>query len=280
MASVRVHPYTCTAKDWFVNTYLVETANGVVLIDGGLAVSSSHEIRAKISDELRKPLLAVLLTHGHPDHYVGVGEIVGTAQVPIVATERAREQARERDAVEAPVLARFFGDDFPAQRVLPNVVVADGAMQVYDGVQFRLQELGPCESESDSVWIVDGEDGTHYFVGDLLYNHVHAFFMDGYALQWLEQLDRMLQQCDHRATLYPGHGDLAGIEALAWQRGYIEAFLVLLRRLVGPDATLTDDSMRVLVERMTAFVGNERLLYLLTFGMDRTVRLLTERGAI
>jgi glyoxylase-like metal-dependent hydrolase (beta-lactamase superfamily II) len=49
-----------------VNAYLVETDNGVVAVDSLLTVTESRAMRAAL-ERLGKPLLAVLLTHSHPD---------------------------------------------------------------------------------------------------------------------------------------------------------------------------------------------------------------------
>jgi glyoxylase-like metal-dependent hydrolase (beta-lactamase superfamily II) len=49
-----------------VNAYLVETDNGVVAVDSLLTVTESRAMRAA-PERLGKPLLAVLLTHSHPD---------------------------------------------------------------------------------------------------------------------------------------------------------------------------------------------------------------------
>jgi glyoxylase-like metal-dependent hydrolase (beta-lactamase superfamily II) len=278
--AVQIHKYTCTAKDWFVNVFLVETANGVVLVDGGLALSSSQEIRELIKKQIRKPLQAILLTHGHPDHYMGIAEIIGREEVPILATRRAFEQAQERDK-EAPVLGQFFGADFPARRVFPNTLVEDRHEQSIDNVRFTLLELGPCESESDSVWIIQDDEQEHCFIGDLVYNRMHAFLMDGYADRWIVQLERMSRRCAHSSRLYPGHGEIGGIEALAWQKGYIEAFLTLLRSLLKNKDQLDDTDKHILVDHMKAFLGGrEDLLYLLTFGLDQTVGRLRERNVI
>jgi len=53
-------------KGIFVNAYLIETANGVVVIDSALTVSENKALKAQL-DSISKPLLAVLLTHPHPD---------------------------------------------------------------------------------------------------------------------------------------------------------------------------------------------------------------------
>ena len=66
-----VHTVTASAQGLSVNGYLIEASEGVVAIDSALTVSDSVALRARL-DALHKPLAAVLLTHGHPDHYNGV----------------------------------------------------------------------------------------------------------------------------------------------------------------------------------------------------------------
>src|SRR5262245_59329235 len=60
-----IHRFPVEHEGALVNAYLVETASGVVAVDGLLHVSAAREMRAGI-DRLGKPLLAALLTHSHP----------------------------------------------------------------------------------------------------------------------------------------------------------------------------------------------------------------------
>src|SRR4029453_12490789 len=69
-----IHRFPEQHEGAFVNAYLVETDSGVVAIDGLLTVSDSRAMREGL-ERLGKPLLAVLLTHSHPDHYGGLTEL-------------------------------------------------------------------------------------------------------------------------------------------------------------------------------------------------------------
>ena len=60
-----IHRFPVKHEGAFVNAYVVETASGVVAVDGLLQVSAAKEMRAAI-ERLGKPLLAALLTHSHP----------------------------------------------------------------------------------------------------------------------------------------------------------------------------------------------------------------------
>lgn len=67
----------------------------MVAVDALLTVPDATALRARV-DELGKPLRAVLLTHGHPDHYNGVRVPVGEDEVPVYSTGRCRAGDRTR----------------------------------------------------------------------------------------------------------------------------------------------------------------------------------------
>jgi glyoxylase-like metal-dependent hydrolase (beta-lactamase superfamily II) len=76
-----VHRHVASAMP--VNAYVVETRNGAVVIDGTLTVSDGRAVRERV-EQLNKPLLAVLVTHAHPDHYRGIVEVIGGDEIPVV----------------------------------------------------------------------------------------------------------------------------------------------------------------------------------------------------
>src|SRR5499426_1092414 len=100
-AEPTIHQVTASAQGLSVNCYLVEGQRGIVAIDSALTVSDSKALRAKV-DALRKPLLAILLTHGHPDHYNGVFYLIEgrRAPVPVYATAAVSKVIHESDAAK------------------------------------------------------------------------------------------------------------------------------------------------------------------------------------
>src|SRR5215469_5748848 len=95
-ASPPVHQFPASPQGLSVNCYVVEGRRGLVAIDSALTVSDAKSLRAKV-DALGKPLLAVLLTHGHPDHYNGVAYLVEGRTVPVYATTAVARVIREWD---------------------------------------------------------------------------------------------------------------------------------------------------------------------------------------
>jgi glyoxylase-like metal-dependent hydrolase (beta-lactamase superfamily II) len=111
-----IHRFPVQHEGAFVNAYLVETASGVVAVDGLLQLSAAREMRAGI-DRLGKPLLAAVLTHSHPDHYAGLGEIVAGTDVPIYAPQGVIDTIAADDALKDQIIGPMFGEDWPASRL-------------------------------------------------------------------------------------------------------------------------------------------------------------------
>ena len=54
-----------------VNTHWIETQNGVIVIDTQRDTQHAAEALAAVK-ALGKPVVAIFVTHGHPDHYTGL----------------------------------------------------------------------------------------------------------------------------------------------------------------------------------------------------------------
>lgn len=275
-----IHRYEATVSNFFVNAFLVETKNGVVAIDATLAVSSSRTLRSMIDDKIKKPLLAVLVTHGHPDHFTGLAELTKGLDVPILATQGSIDFAMSEDKEKEPIALQIFGDEFPKKRIFPNKVAKGGETHTFDGVNFLLTDYGPGESDDDTAWSLDIDGVKHVFLGDIIHNHMHCFFRDGHAIEWLKNLDRLLDQYDHTASLYTCHGDPCGIEIVYWHRAYIQAFIGILKSMLKGKSSLNEDEKNALVGKMQSFLPNDKTLFLLTYEMDKTIALLRKNGVV
>src|SRR6266511_1316811 len=84
MPEYRIHTYTAAEAGLLVNSYLVESSDGVVLVDANLLMSDVRALDARIA-ALHKPLLGVFVTHAHPDHFNGLPVLAGD-DVPVYAT--------------------------------------------------------------------------------------------------------------------------------------------------------------------------------------------------
>ena len=269
MTAPLIHCCTSAPTGALVNAYLVETPHGVVAIDGLLTVSDSRRLRAKL-EELGKPLLAVLLTQSHPDHYGGLTQLVGDDDVPIIAPPGVHEVIRRDDSVKETILRPMFGEEWVHERTFPNTVVHDGESVSFDGVKFTVIDLGPSESPHDSPWLL-GDGERTVFLGDQIYDHMHCYLADGFYEEWLTNIQRLRERLHADAVLHIGHGGPAGRADWHWQRGYIETFVDAVARADWSDA---ESARASVVGAMTTYLPSDRLQFLMELSIDPVARKL------
>ena len=149
-----VHRFAQT-EPFPVNAYIIEGSAQSVVIDATLTNAASRALRRRV-DEIGKPLAAVLLTHPHPDHYAGIGNLVAGLDVPILAVAGVDAIVRRDDALKNEMVGPMFGDAWPTNRVFPTDVVADGEVLRFDDIELEVRDIGPAESFHDSMFVLRG----------------------------------------------------------------------------------------------------------------------------
>lgn len=258
-----VHTYRSGEAGLFVNSYLVEGEEGIVAIDAPLLLSDGRAFRARL-EALRKPLLGVLVTHPHPDHYNTVTQLLAADEVPVIALAEVEREIREQDDAKRAQWGPMFGDEWPASATFPNEVVAKGAQVELGDLRFTAWDAGPGESVSETVWLLDGSDSA--FVGDLAFNGTHAYLADGRTTAWLEALDRAEQALAGVGTLYVGHGGPATQAVLAEQRRYLLMVREAVARVAEGHAELSEDEAGEVAALMARFLPGAPLGWLVGVG--------------
>ena len=247
-----------------VNSYVVESAAGVLIVDGMLTVSDARTVRRHI-DALGRPVLGAVVTHAHPDHYAGFHEMLRGIETKVYATAQVRKAIEQDDPIKDAIVGQMMGAEWPELRVFPQSDVAAGsALSLADGaLVLGVRDVGPAESPADSLWMLDERA---YFVGDLVYNGMHAYLADGYHHEWLQVLDRLQGELDPDATLFVGHGEPGPARVLLGaQRRYVETFVesVSRHRQLEPDAR-----RRAVMQDMQRALPSEDLTFLTELSVD------------
>ena len=252
----------------YVNAYVVELRNCVVVVDTTLALSSARALREK-AESFSKLIEAVLLTQGHPDHYTG---LVAFEDVPRFASKGCLEFAQREDVVKSPVAESLLGDDYPRRGSFPIRSSTATRLLTFGGTDFTFHNLGPGESDADGMWTFPGGRPHVGIYWPRRRAELPLFFPGRSRLTWLRILDDLSGRFDDRAQLYLWHGrSPVGTEVLDWQRGYIRAFLHAVARLEGNPDWSARRPRRHVIAAMKEYLPNDATLFLLDYELDKTI---------
>jgi len=256
-----IHTYTAAEAGLLVNSYLVEAADGVVLVDANLLQSDVDALRARIT-ALRKPLLGVFVTHAHPDHFNGLPTLAGDDTPVFASAEVADTIALIADA-KREQWQPVYGSEWPDTHRVPDHRLKDGDTVDLGGLRFTLHAVGAAESHADSYITLD----RHAFIGDLAFNGTHPYTADGHTENWLTALDTLTEKLAG-FTLLPGHGTPGDVGMLADQRRYLMMYRETVRRLAAGAPSLGDADRAELTTVMTRFLPDAPLSWMIGLGAD------------
>jgi glyoxylase-like metal-dependent hydrolase (beta-lactamase superfamily II) len=276
-SSAIVHQHVGGDNDVLANAYLVETEKGVVAVDATMTVAESARLRADLL-ALHKPLLAVLITHGHPDHYGGVTGLLANDKAPVIATRAVDKIIRRDDQAKGEALKRA-GILWAQQRTFPSQTIESGQSVTFDGVRYTTYDGGPGESDADSFWVMESFPRVA-FLGDIAVNHVHAFLSDGHSGVWLKKLDPLKSKLRELGVtaVYPGHGAPGGLDMIDWTKSYLEIFRNAVIDLAGGHESLTPEQKIELSRRMAVFLPENNLPQFVTRSADPVAAELAKGG--
>ena len=158
----------------------------------------------------------------------------------------------------------MFGDEWPASATFPTRTVADEESVGFGDLRFTAWDFGPCESESETIWLLDGGDTA--FVGDLAFNGTHAYLADGHTDAWLCVIDRAEEALADVRTLHVGHGPPAVPAVLADQRRYLLMAREAITAVAGGRAQLTEEEAGRVVTLMERYLPRAPLSWLVGAG--------------
>ena len=265
---IDIQRYTGTQAN--VNSYLLSDADSVIVVD---LLRNSPEAE-KLADHVAssgKKLETIFVTHGHPDHYLGLG--VFHQRFPNVPVKVASREIRD-DIIGFSGWMESVGwlDAEPTMKVKsiknPEGFDYAGIVQVLETPFLKLSSE-PTEIEVQCDY--PGSECGHMttlcipeqraFLGfDLLYNRVHAWCGTGVGKaeihNWISTLDAIQQKTrDGDWTFYCGHGSEGKKELTSNMKEYLQTFLK-----VTSAALRREDALGRMKELFPGFAQDDFLL--------------------
>ena len=148
-------------------------------------------------------LTTIYVTHGHADHYLGVGRLLDRFPgACAIATPSVVDHINETLERQTRQWAALFGDGAVKATALPEPM--DGDVIELEGAEMRVIEVGQADIYPSTVVHVPAIDLV--VAGDVVYNQCHVMLgltgPDEWQ-KWLASIDKVEQL--HPATIVAGH---------------------------------------------------------------------------
>lgn len=203
------------------NITCIDTPKGVVVVDTGASVQIGEMAVRQIKAVLGKPVVAVINTHYHGDHFLGNQAFVEAyGAMPIYAhAGTIREIAGLEGSSWRTLMEQWTNQATVGTRVVaPNTAVDHGQELKFGSLILRLHHYGKAHTPYDICVEVVGDKLT--CIGDVAMNGRIANMDHGSFAGTLKAYEQLEKNAPSTIWL-PGHGE-AGPGVLAWNRAVFE----------------------------------------------------------
>lgn len=239
-----VDVYPATESD--VNAYVISDGQGAIVIDATRTSADGAAVAALVKQRTSGPV-TVLVTHGHPDHFLGLGAL--RAALPEARFVVARQEIEddiigmatwmteqgwlEKEAAMKPASFDYAGQIDALTE--PRLTLPGGAVLDLDASYTA--------TEAAHMTTVYSRDLGALFTGDLAYRDVHLWLGIGVtqdaARAWQSTLANLESTwAPQKPTVYPGHGPATDTSVFAADRAYIDDLLTVAAESASDEAAI------------------------------------------
>ncbi|KAH8807839.1 beta-lactamase-like protein [Xylogone sp. PMI_703] len=218
-------PISCT---------LIHGDKEAVLVDTPITVTQNRDLGDWIEKTIPdKKLTTIYITHGHGDHFFGIGDLVKRFPgAKAVATAATVEHMKQQ--VDPKSYKKTWGSQFPGQidETFQLAAPLPATNEFYvDGHVLRVIEVGQADTyDSTVLWVPNLRLAV---CGDVVYGDVHQMLGETNTKEkrdgWIESIKKV--EALKPELVVPGHkraSEMDGTFHLAETRKYIETFEELL----------------------------------------------------
>lgn len=234
-------PDTANGGD-LANLGFVIGDNAVAVIDTGTHPGVGAALLDAIRAETDLPVTHVILTHGHPDHVLGVRPFVD-AGARVIAHANYPQALASRRAGYLANLARLGMTDLTERDVVLDVEPVGGRREIDLGNRVLVVTAHATAHTNNDLTVLDRSTGT-LFLGDLLFVD-HAPAVDGSLTGWIDVMNELAVPGADKAV--PGHGPVE----VVWPDGatallrYLEAVAADTREAIADGVPMVEAINRI-----------------------------------
>lgn len=239
-----------TGKNLLENAFLIQSGKNLVLIDALSSGVAAEEIAKALKG---RKLTSIFITHGHPDHFLGLSTIIKNNQEAKIYTGSAGvqkdmlayvEYATGRDLLkndpDMKIKSAQNPEGFDYERIK---IISGDKLDLGNGYALTIENISePAESGHHSI--LYNSQFNILFAGDLLYNKVFNWLGAGveqaHVDNWIKTLSALKSRFDKEGlVVFPGHGEKSGQEIIDMNIHYLTAFPDVLSRTTSKVDALT-----------------------------------------
>jgi len=224
--SLSIQQFTSSESGGWSNSYLISGESEAILFDVPMLHNDAKEIADGISKS-GKTLKTVMISHAHPDHFMGLDVIRERfPNVRVVSTQNVITDIKTDGPWMFSMLRDKLGPEGPTRLVIPDALTEQDL--TIEGVTLEVVEFA--EGESKHTAAVYLPTLTALLSADLVYNQAHLYLQEKHLESWLARLDEFEMYAKNRVNaIHPGHGKAAGLELIGQTRAYLHYFAEAVR---------------------------------------------------
>jgi glyoxylase-like metal-dependent hydrolase (beta-lactamase superfamily II) len=267
----KIHTYTSAEPMLKVNAFIVEAAKELVIVDTTLTMSDSKALK-QLANNLNKPIAAILLTHGHPDHIAGTYNIATDNNIPVYALASVNKLMQETEEAKHKQWSGMFGEEWIPKWIYPNQLVRDNETINAAGLNFTVIDIGAGgDCDANSFWLLD-DDTKSAFIGDFVYNNNHTYMNDGNILRWLANIESYSPLLKEFDSYYIGHGAACNYQILEKQKEYFITYCSSVLKATNGSGVFTEETRKQFEETMLSKFPDYGCQFMIGLSADRVAK--------